>query len=559
MISVLPCIKSYLASFWKLEDQGVNQTSYIRFKTGLFGSHYVDVNYENLSCVANNLNLESANLTASTSHETGRSSWGKSVAACVLGGLLLSAGRSWNQSSGQNSVSNAIVMLKGTLGPTVFKADFAFQMATIAAMSRQEGGVLPGALLAGMMLLPEPVKGQPFCPQLAGSYDTPRLARAIAVSGNYAYVGVYNYGYVADWFSLQIFAVSNVANPTLVGSYNTSGYIYDIAVSGNYVYVADNTYMVRTTDTLEFKIIDVSNVANPTLVGSYDTPGSAHGIAVSGNYAFVADYDVGGLQIIDVSNKTNLTLMGSYITPSYAIDVTVSGNYAYVAGVRSGLQIIDVSNVANPMLVGSYDTPGLAIEVAVSGNYAYVADTTFGLQIIDVSNVANPTFAGFYDTPGYATGIAISGNYAYVVCSYDRLLIIDVSNVANLLLVGSYEMPPIGKPLGVAVSGNYAFVADDYEGLQIIDVSLPCPTGSSSTTSSTTSTQSSHSFVPDGTPKNGSMLWFGLLGGGALCICFIGGTVLFLQERKKTSNHKASSIESRSESRSSLELEQESS
>ena len=543
--------------FWKLEDQGKNQISYIHFKTGLFGSHYVDANHEDLIFVTNNLKLEGSSLPTSTSHASDRTSWGKGIAACVLGGLLLSAGRSWSQSPGQNPVSDAITMMKGALGPAVFKAASTF--AAIAAVSRQEGGVLPGVLFAGMMLLPEPVKGQSLCPQLVGSYNTPGRAWGIAVSGNYAYV--------ADFASgLQIIDVSNVTDPTFAGSYDTPSNVHGVAASGNYAYVADWGSGLH--------ILDVSNVTNPLLAGSYDTPDLAEDVAISGNYAYVADA-YSGLQIIDVSNKANPTLAGSYNTPGYAYGVAVSGNYAYVADHLSGLHIIDVSNKANPTLAGSYDTPDLGFDVIISGNYAFVADRFSGLQVINVSNKTNPLLAGSYDTPDYAWDIAVFGNYAYVA---DRasLQIIDVSNVSNPSFAGSY--PTGGQAHGIAVSGNYVYVADDPSGLQII--SIFCPTSSSSTSSSTssssssttlssstTSTQTSCSTTTSSSSKTSSSstiglttksttmedtstpvsngtpwLWIGLLGGG-LCICLIGGTAFILRRRQKSPNVELEPIE----------------
>ncbi|NGX43725.1 MAG: hypothetical protein K940chlam7_02025, partial [Chlamydiae bacterium] len=584
---------------WKLEDPESYQTTYIRYNTGLFGSSYDHVAHENLIYVADSLEFGAPNrATPSTSD---RASWGKSIAACLLGGLLISAGRSWE--SNQNNVSDAIAMMKGTLGPAALKTAFVFQMSMIAAMIRHEGGALPGALLAGMLFLPEPVQGQSLCPQLVGSYDTPDWTFGVALSGNYAYV--------ADGGSgIQIIDVSNVANATLVGFYDTPSIAFGVALSGNYAYVADAASGLQ--------IIDVSNVANPTLAGSYDTLGEAYAVAVSGNYAYVADWD-SGLQIIDVSNVTNPTLAGSYDTIGRAYGVAVSGNYAYVADAASGLQIIDVSNVTTPSLAGSYNTSGTAYGVALSGNYAYVADWDVGgLQIIDVSNVANPTLAGSYNTPDIARGVALFGNYAYVADWTSGLQIIDVSNVANPTLAGSYDTP--GYAPGVAVSGNYAYVADGSSGLQIIDISCPSLTSSSSSTSSPTtrsstspsttiptpsssttrSSTSSSITIPtpssstsrsstsllaptlqsttttlflsaDSTktktpifisttgissPDTPSFLWIvGLAAGGALCLGLTGGTVLILRRRRQSSNNAPSLIEQGSKAHDSFVME----
>jgi hypothetical protein len=189
-----------------------------------------------------------------------------------------------------------------------------------------------------------------------------------------------------------------------------SGNYYDVAVAGNYVYVAAGT--------TGLEIFDISDPANPVMVGRCDTLGEAKGVALSGNYAYVADY-YDGLQIIDISNPANPVAVGHYDTEGEAEGVALSGNYAYVADGSSGLQIIDISNPANPVAVGHYDTSKHAEDVALSGNYAYVSLNSNGLQIIDISNPANPVAVGYYDTEGAAFSVALSGNYAYVAIYSD--------------------------------------------------------------------------------------------------------------------------------------------
>ncbi|NGX43822.1 MAG: hypothetical protein K940chlam7_02127, partial [Chlamydiae bacterium] len=563
--------------FWKLEDPESYQTTYIHYNTGLFGSSYDHVAHENLIYVVNSLEFGAPN--RATPATSDRASWRKRIVACVLGGLLISAGRSWE--SNQNSVSDAIATMKGTLGPAAFKTASTF--AAIAAVSRQQGGALPGALLAGMMLLPERVKGQSLCPQLMGNYLS--AGHDIAISGNYAYVASSSSG-------LQIIDVSNVANPTLVGSYNTPGDARGVAISGNYAYVADG-YLGG------LQIIDVSNAANPTLAGSYNASRTPQGVAVSGNYAYVADHD--RCLIIDVSNVTNPTLAGSYYSPG-AHSVALSGNYAYVADTVSGLRIIDISNVSNPTLTGSYSTAGEARRVVLFGNYAYVTEFRrwSGFEIIDVSSTASPALASSYNMSDWADSIAISAPYAYVANAQSGLQIIDVSNVTNPTLAGSHDTP--GLASGITVLGNYAYVTDlgGWLGLQVIDVSLPCPTSSSgssstittssstsrsstsssssssssstittsfSTTRSTTSslaptlksTTAIFSLSTDSTttrtpifistsgissPNTPSFLWIvGLAAGGVLCLGLTGGTVLILRRRRGSSNNAPGFIE----------------
>jgi hypothetical protein len=132
----------------------------------------------------------------------------------------------------------------------------------------------------------------------------------------------------------------------IVGSADTPGDARAVFVSGNYAYVADFGPGLQ--------VIDVSDPTNPSIVGSVDTPDRASGVFVSGNHAYVADRD-SGLQVIDISDPENPTIVGSADT-FYALGVFVSGNHAYVADEIS-FQVIDISNPENPTIVGSVDTP----------------------------------------------------------------------------------------------------------------------------------------------------------------------------------------------------------
>jgi len=94
-------------------------------------------------------------------------------------------------------------------------------------------------------------------------------------------------------------------DPVWLGTYNSPGSARAVQLSGHYAYVAD--------EISGLKIINVSNPASPTLAGTYYTLGAAYSVYLSGNYAYVADWG-SGLQIIDVFNQASPTLAGTYDT-----------------------------------------------------------------------------------------------------------------------------------------------------------------------------------------------------------------------------------------------------
>jgi hypothetical protein len=108
-----------------------------------------------------------------------------------------------------------------------------------------------------------------------------------------------------------------------------------VAVSGNYAYIGQGQ---------DFVVLDISNPAAPSESGRLTTADFVGDVAVSGDYAYVADSSK-GLVIVDVTDKSAPALAGSYDTAGRSYDVAVSGDYAYVADSSNGLVIVDVHRI----------------------------------------------------------------------------------------------------------------------------------------------------------------------------------------------------------------------
>jgi hypothetical protein len=237
----------------------------------------------------------------------------------------------------------------------------------------------------------------PSNPTFKGAYGTPypRKALDVAISDNYAYV--------TNDANLLIVDVSDPSNPTLKGECYSPFTARAVVLSGNYAYVADFAS--------DLEIIDISDSSNPTFVGSYDISGNAWGIDVSSNYAYLVGGSY-GLQIIDVSDPSNPSLKGVYDTPGEAFGVTVSENYAYVADDTS-LQIIDISDPSNPIFKASYETS--AWRVVISGNYAYVAARESGLQIIALGPETDSDLTVTFTIIGSVIGAVCISSFCFLL------------------------------------------------------------------------------------------------------------------------------------------------
>ena len=273
---------------------------------------------------------------------------------------------------------------------------------------------------------------------------------AIAVHGNYAYMGVGP--------RLVVLDVSDPANPTVVGQTAVlPAGVSAVYVAGGYAYVP-----FRYAD---LRVIDVSDPTAPVVVGT--VPVWARDVHVADNYAYVSG---GDLRVVDVSNPTAPVVVGYYNTPGYAVGVYVAGNYAYVVSESEGLRVVDVSDPTAPVEVGYYNTPGRARNVYVAGNYAYIAADQSGLRVVDVSDPTAPVEVGVCDTGSwYATGVYVAGSYAYV--SGGSLRVVDVSDPTAPVEVDAYNA---WGARDVYVTGGYAYLASDWPlSLTVIDVSDP--------------------------------------------------------------------------------------
>ena len=122
-----------------------------------------------------------------------------------------------------------------------------------------------------------------------------------------------------------------------------TGALIDVVVSGDLAYVSANGAGIN--------IYDISDSANPVLVGNVDTPGSsvdqvqqsARDLFLSGDRLYVAD-GLSGLTIIDVSQPTNPVFVSNFTTGlGNGVGVVVEGSTAFLS---NGFQVwaIDISN-----------------------------------------------------------------------------------------------------------------------------------------------------------------------------------------------------------------------
>ncbi|MBT3232036.1 MAG: T9SS type A sorting domain-containing protein [Calditrichaeota bacterium] len=262
---------------------------------------------------------------------------------------------------------------------------------------------------------------------------------------------------------LQIFDVSDPANPELSGSYeNNPDFTSGVSVRNPFVFIADRRGGLR--------IINYSDRENLVEVGFLDTPGDALGVDVLNDLVVIADGREGGVRIIDVSDPENPREIANIDTPGDACAAMIFRNLVYIADGRSGLLVYEIDPPGEPRLAISFDTPGYLYDVVAQGRWIYLADGTGGVIIVDISNGRAEVRSSF-DTDNCAKKIDVWFDSVYVADDEGGLLILDFTDMDRPILRGSLELP--GRSMGIGVLNDHANLANNRDGLRIVDIHHP--------------------------------------------------------------------------------------
>lgn len=301
----------------------------------------------------------------------------------------------------------------------------------------------------------------PANPVAVGQYPgrTGVATGAVAVDGNYAYVGL---------DGVHVVDVTDPANPVQLGVFDPDipAHPADLIKSGDLVYIALSTF-----DTW---VIDVSNPTSPTQVAKIETGlGSASDLAIQDNHLYIADRDA-GLHILDISQTNNPVERTRYEIIGNASELVVRDDYAFVVELGEGVWVVDIADRANPQSLGFFDIGGRPLAVTSSGNYLYIAGGNDGLFVIDISDPTNPTEVAHLPLSGSQWDVAVDGTFAYLANYDEGLHVVDISNPTEPVAVGAFTTASrIDNFLSVEAFGTVAYLLNDEAVLTLLDVSNP--------------------------------------------------------------------------------------
>ncbi len=312
-------------------------------------------------------------------------------------------------------------------------------------------------------------------------------ASALAVSGEYAYVGAMQAGTYDGGF--HVLDIASSTNPVVIGSIASTAElrgIYGIEVSGEYAFAAnvlDNS----------FKVIDISSSTDPEIVSGIDfVSGNPEFMALtkSGEYAYVvaATDNYSSLRIIDVSSPLTPVVVGTIADDSrmdFPVSVRVLGDYAYVTTLAGQFVIVDISTPASPSIISVIEDSRIfdnSFGVVVEEGYAYVSSAdNDSVVVIDISDVSSPEIVKIVEGPASVidntSRLEISGEYIYVsmVGVNPGIWVIDISSPLEAHSVGYViDHDRFSSPLRPVVQEGKLYIVDYSEDLfGVMDISTP--------------------------------------------------------------------------------------
>ncbi|MBC3757946.1 hypothetical protein H7U19_05995 [Hyunsoonleella sp. SJ7] len=141
-----------------------------------------------------------------------------------------------------------------------------------------------------------------------------------------------------------------------------------------------------TVGSYSMAIFDIEDLANPTLEATQSAGWNIETMFAADNYLYLGS--VNGMYIYDLKNPASPEYVSEFVHWEGCDPVVVDGDYAYLTlrggnlcgQLESVLEVIDISDKGNPTLAKRYTLEN-PYGLGVKGNMLYVCDGTAGLKL----------------------------------------------------------------------------------------------------------------------------------------------------------------------------------
>lgn len=233
----------------------------------------------------------------------------------------------------------------------------------------------------------------------------------------------------------EYFYTSNYAAAANATSPNKAG------IAGSMARFALLNSRLYTVSLHGLNVFNISNAADPSFVTETSVGGGIETIYPFENNLFIGSSN--GMYIYDATNPDNPVQTGTFFHTTSCDPVIADGKNAFVT-LRSGnvcnsvlneLDVLDVTNPANSTLLKTYqftNPRGLSKD----GNTLFICDGTDGLKLLNAENPLNIT--SIKTVSGFEAYDVITTNNIAIVSAKDGLYLVDYTNPANAFIKGKF-------------------------------------------------------------------------------------------------------------------------
>ncbi len=312
--------------------------------------------------------------------------------------------------------------------------------------------------------------GTPNLPETVGEFTTPGWPVEIRITGNTAFVRWFFQGDHACGSGIEVVDISNPTQPSIESRIDITPCTY----SGSIQVIPDWLYILRGG---HLEIFNISDPADPTLAAEFDEPAWDRLLTVEGNTMLV-DAD-GELLFVSVDNPTIPQLQTAY-EPSSRVEhaLWVEDNLLLAAG--ENFEVVDVSSITpfqKALVNGAF--PDAVASMAAMGdtclvieNEPYYSNEYF--RLIDISNLSTPSIGDPWIRPRGVTDVSGSQSRVGVLTNH-ALWLLDLEPDGHTI---EYPAVEFDRADNVDLQDDRAFVGKGREDgtgrgfylLQVLDV-----------------------------------------------------------------------------------------
>lgn len=293
----------------------------------------------------------------------------------------------------------------------------------------------------------------PEQPQLMGEVFTDDRINVLAFQNEMAYAAGYEGFFILD--------VANPNQPEIISSLNISAFARAVYISGNFAYLALSDQNIF--------IIDISDAQNPVTVAVHEMEHLTNDLVMSDGLAWIAAGS-SGIMAYDLSDPQTPVLVYQYADSGNMRTLAFVDDLLYAFDNNLGLMIFDMANLPSFNLLSTTYIDDNGAEIDIENDILAVTLTYGGFALYDISNPSAPDSLGMFYADMPNRQVILKDGYAFHCCG-SAFNIFDITNPNEMTLLSSIGLS--GTALSTDYWNNHIYVTAPSESITILDITNP--------------------------------------------------------------------------------------